>query len=89
MAGSIVALLYAPQSGRKTRRQIRNFVDDELEEAGEFVERTKAQVKDTVTRGMNQIRESAAQVRSYVNDEVAGIKVGLCDCSKGAPTEEE
>ena len=89
MAGSIVALLYAPQSGRKTRRQIRNFVDDELEEAGEFVERTKAQVKETVTRGMNQIRESAAQVRSYVNEEVAGIKAGLCDCSKGAPTEEE
>ena len=89
MAGSIVALLYAPQSGSKTRRQIRNFVDDELEEAGEFVERTKAQVKDTVTRGMNQIRESAAQVRSYVNDEVAGSKAGLCDCSKGAPPEEE
>ena len=42
-----------------------------------------------MTRGMNQIRESAAQVRSYVNDEVAGIKAGLCDCSKGAPTEEE
>lgn len=88
MAGSIVALLYAPQSGRKTRKQIRNFVDDELEEAGEFVERTKAQVKDTVTRSMNQIRESAAQVREYVNDEVAGIKAGLCDCQKGAPTEE-
>ena len=35
MAGSILALLYAPQSVRQPHGQIPNFIEDELEEAGE------------------------------------------------------
>ena len=34
IAGGVAALLYAPQSGKKTRKQIREYVGEEMEQAG-------------------------------------------------------
>lgn len=82
VAGGIAALLYAPQSGKKTRRQIREFVDDSVDEAGEFVERTTAKAKDAVNRGVRQVRNGVNQAREFVNNEIAGVKAELCDCEK-------
>ena len=56
IAGGVAALLYAPQSGKKTRKQIREYVGEEMEQAGEFVERTTAKAKDAVSRGVKQVR---------------------------------
>lgn len=79
-AGSIVALLYAPQSGDRTRRQIRNFVDDEMDQARDLVNKTTDNAKRAVQYGMDRVKGSVATARDYVNGEIADIKSELCDC---------
>ena len=80
IAGGVAALLYAPQSGKKTRKQIREYVGEEMEQAGEFVERTTAKAKDAVSRGVKQVRHGVSQAREFVNNEIAGVRAELCDC---------
>lgn len=79
-AGSIVALLYAPQSGDRTRRQIRHFVDDEMDQARDLVNKTTNNAKRAVQYGMDRVKDSVATARDYVNGEIADIKSELCDC---------
>lgn len=79
-AGSIVALLYAPQSGERTRRQIRHFVDDEMDEARDFMNKTTVKAKRAVQHGVDRVKDSVSAARDYVNGEIADIKSELCDC---------
>ncbi|MBI5211861.1 MAG: YtxH domain-containing protein [Nitrospirae bacterium] len=44
LVGAGVALLLAPQSGKKTRKQIREFADDVKEQASEYAEKVKEKV---------------------------------------------
>ncbi len=80
LAGGITALLYAPQSGKKTRQQVREFIDEEMEQASEFVERTAA--KNAVNKGVSQVKQGASHAREFVNNEIAGVKAELCDCDR-------
>lgn len=80
IAGGVAALLYAPQSGKKTRKQIREYVGEEMEQAGEFVERTTAKAKDAVSRGVKRVRHGVSQAREFVNNEIADVRAELCDC---------
>jgi gas vesicle protein len=43
--GAGIALLMAPQSGKKTRRQLKDFADDMTEQAAEYAERLKKRVR--------------------------------------------
>ena len=43
IAGGVAALLYAPQSGKKTRKQIREYVGEEMEQAPGRIDATKVQ----------------------------------------------
>jgi len=51
MLGAGLGLLIAPQSGSRTRRQIRNMVEDAGERVGEFADDAKGTVADMVERG--------------------------------------
>ncbi|MCL4455805.1 MAG: YtxH domain-containing protein [Nitrospirae bacterium] len=44
MVGAGVALLLAPQSGKKTRKQIRELAEDVREQAVEYAEKVKGKV---------------------------------------------
>ncbi len=44
LVGAGVALLLAPQSGKKTRKQMREFADDVKEQAVEYAEKVKEKV---------------------------------------------
>lgn len=64
-AGAALALIYAPQSGARTRRQIRRTVSD----AGDYVRDTAASVQEQagkyIKRGkdaMNDVVDSAQNV---------------------------
>ncbi len=60
-AGAAIALLYAPQTGAKTRKQLRKGVEDAgdyLEDAGDYL---KAQAEHFATRLKRQC--SAAGIR--------------------------
>ena len=80
LAGGVVALLYAPQSGRKTRRQVREFVEDEVDQVKDFADRTVYKAKTAVNQGVAQVREGVSQARRFVQDEMADGKSELCDC---------
>jgi len=44
LVGAGLALVLAPQSGRKTRKQIREFAEDVKEQAVDYAERLKEKV---------------------------------------------
>ncbi|HBP86883.1 MAG TPA: YtxH domain-containing protein [Nitrospirales bacterium] len=49
--GTGLGLLMAPQSGSRTRRQLKNMMEDASERAGEFAEDAKDAVTGIVERG--------------------------------------
>jgi len=51
LIGGIAGVLYAPQSGARTRRQISDFGQDVKERAGEMVEDTKESMGKMVDQG--------------------------------------
>jgi gas vesicle protein len=51
LVGGAVGLLYAPQSGARTRRQLTNVVEDVKECAGEMVEDATGTVQRAVEHG--------------------------------------
>lgn len=49
--GTGLGMLLAPQSGARTRRQLRNMVEDATERVGEFADDAKDTMNDVVERG--------------------------------------
>jgi gas vesicle protein len=49
--GTGLGMLLAPQSGARTRRQLRNMVEDASERVGEFADDAKDTVNEVVERG--------------------------------------
>jgi gas vesicle protein len=74
-AGAAIALLYAPQTGAKTRKQLRKGVEgagDYLEDAGDYL---KAQAEHFANEAQKAIKRSREQVESAVDkagDAVSG-----------------
>jgi gas vesicle protein len=51
LIGGIAGVLYAPQSGARTRRQLAGFADDVRERAGELANDTASAIEKAVERG--------------------------------------
>ncbi|MDP2381467.1 MAG: YtxH domain-containing protein [Nitrospirota bacterium] len=51
LIGGVAGLLYAPQSGARSRRQLANLADDVRERAGEIAEDATTAIEKTVERG--------------------------------------
>jgi len=69
-AGATVALLYAPQTGAKTRKQIRRGIDDAadyLEDAGDYL---KEQAEKLSTEAQKAIAETTDKVSGLVDEAV-------------------
>lgn len=65
-AGAAIALLYAPQTGIKTRKQLRKGIDeaaDYLEDAGDYL-------KEQAEKLSNETQKSIRQAKGKVNDLV-------------------
>jgi gas vesicle protein len=55
LVGGLAGVLYAPQSGARTRRQIARLADDARERAGEVAEDTKETMNRMVDHGRRLI----------------------------------
>ena len=71
-AGAIVALICAPQSGDKTRKQIRR----KLEDAGEYVKDTATDLGDKATKVYKKGKET---VSDYSDELVGNLQSAVKD----------
>lgn len=74
-AGAAVALLYAPQSGDRTRRQLRKNINegvDYLEDAAEYL---KEQAEYLSKEAQKTIKKTKGQVNDVV-DKVSNVATG-------------
>ncbi len=80
-AGAAVALLYAPQSGVKTRRQLRKNFDDGidcLEDAAAYLkeqaEALSKEAQKTIKRTRGQFGDVVEMATDAVTDAVKGVQ---------------
>lgn len=80
-AGAAVALLYAPQAGVKTRRQIRRNIDDGidyLEDAAthlkEQAETLRKEAQKTFRRTKGQVEDVVEKASEAVSGAVKGVQ---------------
>jgi gas vesicle protein len=70
LIGAAVALLLAPKSGRQTREQIKDLVDDAKERAEDYYDKAKSQISTAMQKGAEILEQKKAEVES----RVSGIK---------------
>lgn len=76
VAGATVALLYAPQSGEKTRRQLRRSLEDAgdyLEDAGDFIKDRTERLGDQAERMMRKTRSQVEDVMERASGAVKAV----------------
>ena len=80
-AGAAVALLYAPQSGERTRRQIKKNIDesvDYLEDAAGYLreqaEYLSKEAQKTIKRTKGHVEEVVDKASGVVSDAVKGVQ---------------
>jgi gas vesicle protein len=80
-AGAAVALLYAPQSGERTRRQIKKNIDDSvdyLEDAAGYLreqaEYLSKEAQKTIKRTKGHVEEVVDKATGVVSDAVKGVQ---------------
>jgi gas vesicle protein len=76
-AGAAIALLYAPQSGVRTRKQLRKGVEDAgdyLEDAGDYLkaqaERFSSEAERAISRARKQVESAVDKAGDVVADAV-------------------
>lgn len=65
-AGATVALLYAPQSGERTRRQLKKGIN----EAGDYLDDAADYLKDQAEKLSKESQKIYKKTRSQVNDVI-------------------
>jgi gas vesicle protein len=55
LVGGTTALLYAPQSGARTRRRIADFTEDVRDRAGDVTEQAAEKIHNAIERGRNLV----------------------------------
>ena len=80
-AGAAVALLYAPQSGARTRRQLKKNIDesvDYLEDAAGYLREQadylSKEAQKTIKRTKGQVEEVVDKAAGVVNDAVKSVQ---------------
>jgi gas vesicle protein len=75
LAGAAVALLYAPQPGIKTRRQLRKNIDDGVDYLEDAAAYLKEQADYLSKEAQKTIKRTKGQVEDVV-DKAAGVVTG-------------
>jgi gas vesicle protein len=70
VAGSVVALLYAPARGTQTRQKIRETARNTFHKGGEVVE----EAKQSIEKGASHVAETASRNKEALRDAVSEAK---------------
>ncbi len=57
LLGTGLGLLMAPQAGRRTRRQIKNYLHDTSDRFNEFADETKGRMSEFVDKGKRFVED--------------------------------
>lgn len=74
-AGATIALLYAPQSGARTRKQLRRGVDeagDYLAEAGDYLKDQAERLTSEAEKAIKRTRNQVDSVVDQAGDVISG-----------------
>jgi len=66
IVGAGLAMLLAPQSGRETRKKIKEFTEDMREKADDYIEYIKKGVTSTVEEGKDLYEEKKSALTAAV-----------------------
>ena len=72
-AGAAVALLYAPQTGTKTRRQLKKNIDDGVDYLEDAAEYLKEQAEYLSKEAQKTIRRTKGQVEDVVDKATGAV----------------
>jgi len=85
-AGAAIALLYAPQSGARTRRQLRRGVEgavgdasEYLQDAGDYLKAQAERLSEEAQDAINRARKQAAQYADKAGDHASDIVETVSD----------
>ena len=68
VVGAAAALLYAPKSGKKLRRDLNNKVRDFKEDAEEFLNTAKETAREVVDEGITKAEHLVADAKSKADE---------------------
>lgn len=85
VVGAAVALLYAPKSGKKLRRDINNKAQDLKEDAEEFINSAKEKALDVINDGRLKIEHLVSDAKNKADDLLKDANRFIED-TKGAAT---
>ena len=60
LLGTGLGLLLAPQSGKRTRRQLKNYLDDTTDRLNDLADETKDRMSDYVEKGKRFVGDRTA-----------------------------
>lgn len=67
LVGGTVALLYAPQSGTRTRRRIADFAEDVRDRAGDVTEQATEKIQKATEQANEKFHSVIERSRNMVN----------------------
>ncbi len=73
VVGGALGILFAPQSGKETREDIRDFVEDEIGQAKKFVNKNVTKAKKAVARGRRVVEKEIAGAKTAVRHEIDAL----------------
>jgi len=57
LLGTVLGLLMAPQAGRRTRRQLKNYLNDTTDRVSDLADETKDRMSDFVDKGKRFVED--------------------------------
>ncbi len=76
--GGVIALLYAPQSGKKTRQLIK-------EKVAEYINEVEDTVKEETSEVLDKITEVVDTVKEETNEVVDSVKAAAAEAAVKSP----
>jgi Gas vesicle protein len=90
-AGAAIALLYAPQSGERTRKRLRKGVEsavddasEHLKDAGDYLKAQAERFSDEAQDAIKRARGQASRLADKASDHASDIVESVSDAVGGA-----
>ena len=80
VAGAVAGILFAPQSGEETRRELKGYARKTEEELIEKAKEARAALDDVIERGKHLVTEKRAEVGAAVKAGKEAMKEKMEKC---------